>query len=125
MAKYSLGTATTKMSPNVKKDELYLDASKANPLKQDMVKQFEIVATSLANINSLLTKAVNKKVVTGQYAASFKGWAKKCKTQSTNAKKRKTTLDSKYNEDVKNYTIKILGDRITALEAKIAKMSNE
>lgn len=125
MAKYSLGTATTKMSPNVKKDELYLDASKANPLKQDMVKQFEIVATSLANINSLLTKAVNKKVVTGQYATSFKGWAKKCKTQSTNAKKRKSTLDSKYNEDVKNYTIKILGDRITALEAKIAKMSNE
>ncbi len=125
MAKYSLGTATTKIHANVKKDELNLEAAKANALQQDMIKQFEAISTALKNINLLMNKAVNKKVVRGTYASAFSGWAKKCKSQASSADKRRTALKTKYSEDVKNYTIKLLSDRLSALEQKIAKMSNE
>lgn len=125
MAKYSLGTATTKISPNVKRDELNLVPSKANSLKADMIKQLDTITNSLKNINTLMNKAVNKKVVRGSYATAFKGWAKKCKSQATAAAKRKNTLNAKYEEDVKNFTIKVLEDRISALEQKINKMTGE
>jgi len=124
MAKYSLGTATTKISSKVSKDTLYLNSSKANSIVSDMKTQFETISSSLSNINSLMNKAVNKKVVTGDYATAFKGWAKKAKSQATAATKRKSTLSSKYTEDTKNYTIKLLSDRISALESKIAKMAD-
>ena len=72
-----------------------------------------------------LNKAVSKKVVKGSYADAFKGWGKKCKSQATAATQRKTTLSNKYNEDVKNFTIKLLSDRISRLESLIASMKSE
>ena len=125
MAKYSLGTATTKIDAKMQKGEVYLDASKATALKNDMVKQFENLTASLNQIQTDLNKAVSKKVVKGSYADAFKGWGKKCKSQATAATQRKTTLSNKYNEDVKNFTIKLLSDRISRLESLIASMKSE
>jgi ribosomal protein S13 len=125
MAKYSLGTATTKIDAKMQKGEVYLDQAKATALKNDMVKQFENITASLNQIQTDLNKAVSKKVVKGSYADAFKGWGKKCKSQATAATKRKTTLSNKYNEDVKNFTIKLLSDRISRLESLISSMKSE
>jgi hypothetical protein len=123
MGKYSLGTATTKLNSNMSTDQLNLNTTKANPLEQDMEKQFDSIKSCLSNINTLLNKAVNKKVVKGSYATAFKGWARKCNSQATAAGNRKSALSTKYTEDVKNYTIKLLDSRIAALENKINSMS--
>lgn len=124
MGKYSLGTATTKMNAKMSKDELNLNAKKANPLEKDMEKQFDGIKSSLTAINKLLNKAVSKKVVKGGYADAFKGWAKKANAQATAAGARKKRLAAKYTEDVKNYTIKLLDNRIAELEKKIAGMKD-
>lgn len=125
MGKYSLGKATTKISSKMNKNELNLNQDKATPIKMSMMKQFDTIQKSLSNINSCLNKAVSKKVVKGNYATQFKGWAKKCNSQAAAAKKKRTNLNSKYNEDVKNYTIKLLDTRITELEAKIKALGIE
>lgn len=125
MAKYSLGTAKTKIDPKMNKGEVYLDESKATAIKDDMIKQFDNITASLNQIKADLNKAVSKKVVKGSYANAFTGWSKKCGTQASNATKRKTSLNSKYNEDVKNFAMKLLNDRIAKLESIIAKMSAE
>ena len=118
----NLGNAVTPISPNVKKEELYLDTEKATPIEQDMIKQFEAVQTSLTNINTYLKKAVSQQQVRGSYATAFKAWAKKSKSQATNANTAVSDLKAKFEADVKDYTIKLLSDRIAALEAKINSM---
>lgn len=125
MAKYSLGTAKTKIDAKMNKGEVYLDEDKATAIKNDMIKQFENITASLNQIKTDLNKAVSKKVVKGTYAAAFTGWGKKCGTQAAAATKRKTALNTKYNEDVKNFAMKLLSDRITQLENIIAKMQAE
>lgn len=125
MARYSLGTAKTKIDAKMSKGEVYLDENKATPIKEDMVKQFEVITKALNQIKTDLNKAVSKKVVKGSYAEAFKGWAKKCGSQASAATKRKTTLSTKYNEDVKNFAMRLLNDRITALEKIINQMKNE
>lgn len=125
MAKYSLGTAKTAMHANVKKDELYLDPDKANFLEAQMEQQFKAIATSLKNIQNLMNKAVSGKVVRGSYADAFRGWAKKCGSQSIAATNKANSLKAKYTEDIKNFTIKMLDARVSELEAKIAKMLDD
>ncbi len=125
MAKYSLGTATTKIKPTVNKGELYLDPDNATRYEQDMAKQFTAIKTSLTNINTLMTKAVQQKIVKGSYADAFKGWAKKSKSQATAAGNRLNTLTSKFEADTKDYTIKLLDQRITQLENLVNSMTNE
>lgn len=123
MGKYSLGAATTEVQSTVSKDVLYLDPEKANALEADMITQLNGINKSLNNLYSSITKAVNKKIVTGDYASAFTGWGKKCKSQATAAQTKINTLKSKYDADVKDYTIKLLSDRITALEEKISTMN--
>ena len=125
MGKYSLGKANITINSKMSKDELNLKSSKATPIKNDMVKQLETIKDSLNNIGNYMNTAAKKGVVKGSYAEAFKGWAKKSKEQSDAANKRKNSLSNKYNEDVKNYTIKLLSDRLSMLETKISQMSSE
>lgn len=118
----NLGEAVTPISPNVKKDELYLDTVKATNIESDMVEQLKTVQNSLANINKLMKKAVSQKVVKGSYATAFKAWAKKSNSQAKNAGLSVQDLQAKFEADVKDYTIKVLSDRIAALEARINQM---
>lgn len=125
MAKYSLGTATTRIKSTVSKDELHLNSVKANPIEVDMEKQFDVIITSLENLHGYMTKAANKGVVTGDYANAFKGWGKKCKSQASSAKKWKSSLKARYDADTQAYTLKLFDERISELEARIAQMSAE
>ena len=116
----SKSTMSTQVQSTVSKDVLYLDVEKATALTSDMVTHLKGINQSLSTLNTLLTKAVNKKVATGTYATVFKDWAKKCKTQATYAQSKKTALKSKFEADTKDYTIKLLSDRLAELEAKVA-----
>ena len=121
-SRYDIGEEVTPISPNVKKDELYLDTVKAQALEADMITQLKTVQTSLTNINKNLKKAVSQGMVKGSYATSFKKWAKKSSSQAKNADKSAQDLQEKFDADVKEYTIKILSEKVAALEAKINQM---
>jgi len=122
MGKFNLGNPTTKISDNVNKNSLYLDEDKMDALVKDMEEQFNLLRDSLFNINTLLNKAVARKVVSGNSADIFKGWSRKCNSQAVAAENRKQMLLTKYNDDVKNYKISLLEKRIEALEEKLSAL---
>ena len=78
---------------------------------------------SLATINNLLNQSVNSGLVRGMRGKAFKSWAKKAKSQSTNALRVKEKLNEAYIEDVAKYPIKQLDDRIAALEKELEELS--
>lgn len=125
MGKFNLGDAVTKISSNVDKDNLYLDNGVMEGLVADMEQQFNILRDSLYNINTLLNKAVARKLVRGKSAEVFKGWARKCNSQAMSTEKRKNSLIQKYNDDRKNYKIQQLEKRIVALEEKMLSIRGE
>lgn len=125
MAKYSLGTAKTKMGSKMRKGDVYLDKPRAESIKNDMIKQFDNITASLTQINADLNKAVAKKVVKGSYAEAFKGWSKKCKAQATASKQRRTTLSSKFGESVRLFSMKLLEDKIADLLRRVTALENK
>lgn len=125
MGKYNLGIASSALRNEVDKKNLYVNDAKAKNIEKDMEKQLDVIRTSLFNIHTLLNQAVNKKYVVGSRAQVFRGWAKKSKSQSLSAKRLMESLNDKYFDDVKNYPIKLLDDRIAELEKRIASMTNE
>ena len=124
VSKYSLGNHSIEVT-NVDRDNLYVNDSKVKGIEKDMQKQLEIIRSSLLNISSLLNRCVNLKVVKGNRVDIYKGWARKAKTQGLAAEKLKANLSEKYSEDLKNYPLKLLDDRIAELERKIANMTKE
>lgn len=123
MGKYNLGKSTTSVSPLLSKTNLYVNESRANSIVKDINNQLDDMRNSLLNINIILNKSVKGKYVKGSRANSFKGWAKKCKSQADNSLKIKDKLNTKYEEDVRKYPIKLLDERIAELEKKIADLS--
>ena len=119
MGKFNLGNSVTKISDNINRESLYLDFNRMQPIVVEMEKQFDEIRDSLFNINTLLNKAVARKMVRGKSVDIFKGWARKCNSQAASAENRKLSLLSKYNDDKKNYKIKQLEERIDALEKKL------
>ena len=119
MGKFNLGNPVTKISDNIDRESLYLDVNSMQPMVEEMEKQFDEIRDSLFNINTLLNKAVARKMVKGKSADIFKGWARKCNSQAVSAENRKLSLLSKYNDDKKNCKIKQLEERIDALEKKL------
>lgn len=123
MGKYNLGISTSSLVSNFDKRNLSLNEKKAVKVVDDMEKQLNAISKSLAKINLLLNEAVSSKYITGTQATAFKGWAKKCKAQSGNAKKLGEKLDLSFHEDLKNYPIVLLDRRIAELEKKINSLS--
>ena len=123
MGKYNLGTASIEINKLLNKKDFYLNVSKASNIESDIEKQLDSIKVSLLNINNLLNKATNDGVVSGKRADAFKSWAKKAKSQSLTASKLKEKINNKYSEDVREYPLKVLNDRIAELEKKIADMS--
>ena len=123
MGKYNLGKSATKSQEKIVNEGIYLNEEKTNLLVKDINKQLDNIDNSLHKINILLNRATTLEMVKGTRATAFKGWAKKSKAQADNALRVKEKLEDKYNEDVKNYPIKLLDERIAELEKKIASMT--
>lgn len=106
----------------IQSKELYLNESKTRKVLKDMDKQLDILQESLMSIHVSLNKLVNQNIIKGKYGENIKLIVKQSKIQSDAAKKLRTTIDRKFEEDVKVYPIQLLDKRITALEEKIASM---
>ncbi len=106
------------------KNNLYVNEVKLNSISKDMLEQLTVIETSLMNINNNLTKLINKKVFKGNKADTLKGLSKKAKSQASAAGKLKKSLIEDINADIQLYPIKVLDDRISALEKKIASLDN-
>ncbi len=124
MGKYSLGSAVTEIK-GIDKDYFYMDEAKAKKTVNDMLKQLDAMRASLLNIHLLLNQAVSSDMVRGMRAKSYKAWARKAKSQANSIDKLKASLSEKFNDDLRNYPLKLLDDRIAELERRIASLSNE
>ena len=123
MGKYNLGKSITGIGPNIKRDNLFLNESRADSTMKSTLKVLDDINNSLQKINIILNRSVKIGAVKGNKANSFKAWARKCKSQANSTLKLKEKVSTKYNKDVKDYPIKLLDDRIAELEKKIAMMS--
>ncbi len=122
MGKFNLGSVSTEVGHKINRHHLFINEPKANPIEKDMEAQFDTIHSSLIHIQELLNRSVNLGVASGKRAEVFRSWAKKAKSQATNAEKMKASLVDKYSADLKNYPIRMLDDRIAELEKKIAGM---
>ena len=121
MSKYDLASSSINIS-DIDREHIFINDKKVKNIEKDMEKQLDVVRSSLLNINSLLNRCVNLKIVKGSRIDVYKGWARKAKTQRHSAEKAKVSLSEQYSADLINYPIKLLDERINELEKKIADL---
>ena len=109
---------------SIDKNTLFVNEVKLNSLSKDMQKQLDVIGTSLTNINCNLNKLINKNVFKGNKADTLKGISKKAKAQASAADKLKKSLINDIAADIQLYPLKVLDERISALEKKIASLDN-
>lgn len=124
MGNFNLGKSTTPILKTVKKDVLYLNTSKANACKANIKKDIANINNDLTNIYKCLKKCCDQKVVKGAWETQIRGWAKKAKSQANASQTHAKSLNSKFDADTKEYTIKLLTDRIAALEEQIRRLTS-
>lgn len=112
------------MSSNMNKNIFNVDSAKCNIINKDIDKQFNNLNKSLEKINSLLNKSIYKKVVKNEDSNKFLNASKKCTNVLSSNEKTKADFFINYNDDVKNYTIKLLDDRISVLEERISEIES-
>lgn len=124
MGKYSLGSASTVVN-GVDKNNLYLNDNKAKKVVNDLYKQLDAMSASLINVHLLLNQCVACGMVKGVRVKTYKAWARKAKSQANAIDKLKESIHSRFEDDLRNYPLKLLDDRIAELERRIASMSQE
>ena len=124
MGKYNLGKTSLVVSDKINKSDLYINEKKLNKLIYDMDSELDTLRKSLLKIQKLLNQSVNAGFVKGTRSTTFKSWARKAKSQSTQAEKLRVKLLESYEEDVKKYPVYLLDQRLAMLEEKINEMSN-
>ncbi len=123
-SKFDLGDSTAEVV-RIKKDILYVNSSKAPALEKDIEKQLDVLRSSFLKANELLNRVVSKKAVKGNRLEVYRGWARKAKTQSQAAEKLRNTISDKFTDDLYQYPIKLLDDRIIELEKKMDSIMNQ
>ena len=122
MKKYDLGKPIVSLNNNMKLKSVYVDSTKADLIIKDIDKQFGTITKSLEKVNTIMNKCVYKKTVKSEDSEAFLGWARVCEKEAHNINEIRKDFKYAYNDDVKNYTIKLLDDRIAALEKSIADL---
>ena len=122
MKKLSFDKVNVELHNNMNKKTLSLDTKKADASKKNIMKQLDIIAKSLNQLESILNRMSMKKSFSDEYNAFALSCAKKCTSQAQAARSLIMNLDTKYNEDQKSVLIKDLDDRISFLEKKISDL---
>ena len=122
MKKFDLGKTTVTLNDNMKNKHVYVNSTKADLIIKDIGKQFDIIVKSLNKIDTVMNKCIYKKCVKKEEVENFLGWSKFCEKEALFLNEIKKDFIYAYKDDVKNYTIKLLDDRIAALEKTIAEM---
>ena len=125
MGKYSLGDVFIDVSDNINKKDFYLNEKKSSKIIYNIDLQLADLRKSLLKIQKLLNQSVNIGAVTGNRSTTFKSWARKAKSQSTQAEKLRNKMLEDYHNDVEQYPIYLLDLRIAMLEKKINDMSKK
>ena len=115
MAKYNLGVSSRNVK-GIDKDNLYINDVAFREIEQDIEMQFDIIRTSLINLNSLLNQSINLNLVKGSRLVVFKGWSRKTKAQALSAVKIKNLLVNNYKKDLRAYALSIINSHIEKLE---------
>ena len=124
MGKYNLGKTSLVVSDKINTSDLYINEKKVNKLVHDMDLEFDSLRKSFLKIQKLLNQSVNAGFVKGTRSTTFKSWARKAKSQSTQAEKLRVKLLEKYQEDVKQYPVYLIDQRLAMLEKRINELSN-
>ena len=122
MRKYKLGKPIVTLNNNMKHKNVYVNSTKADLIIKDIEKQFDAITKSLDKIDTILNKCVYKKAIQNEECEAFLGWGRTCMFEARDAQETKKDFKYAYNDDVKNYTIKLLDERIAALEKSIAEL---
>ena len=123
MGKYNLGMSSSEVANFFDKKNLYVDNKKAKVMVDDVVKQLDIINSSLSKVSALLFESVSLKYVKCSRATAFTGWARKAKSQAAASLKLSNNVHTKLEDDIRDYPIKLLDDRIAELERKIASLT--
>lgn len=97
---------------------LYVNKKEADKIVSSITKELGNVSKSLSSIGGILNKLQYKKLVKGNLGST----AKKCTSQGQYAENSVSTIENSYNNDLKDYAIDLLNQRISALEEQISKM---
>ena len=124
MSKFDLGNGTTTIF-NIEKGNLYINSAKFKNVDKNIETELDTMRASLMNICALLNKVVKMDCVKGKRVDIYKGWAKVSKSQALACEKLKCNYNEKYKEDLQNYILKMLDDRISDIEKRIDALSNQ
>ena len=122
MGKFSLGIATSTLGTKMYKKEVFVSED-MNWIQKDIEKQYNIIITSLNNIDAIMKKIISTGEMSKTTKDNLKGWSQKCSSQVLATKKRLTSFKEKLAQDKNDYKISLLDKRIEALEKKIASMN--
>ena len=113
---------TIALHSHMNKKNLSLDTKKADEMKDNIMKQLDIISKSFNEIYSILNRLNMKKYLCDGSNGMVVQCAKRCLSQAQAARSLVMNFEAKYTEDQKNLIIEDLNDRIAFLEEKLAEM---
>lgn len=116
MKKIDLGKPTTILNENMNRKDLYVDSSKGDKIKKNIIKQINAINKAFEECDGLLNKMSYKKIFNDEYTKLSVQCGKKCLQQAKVGEKLITTLEDTYKDDVKSFLIQNLDERISYLE---------
>ena len=118
-------SSVLKLSESMNKKKLYLDSANASTIEKEIERQLTSINKTLNNINSILNKAIYKKMVKGDSSKKFIDLSKKISSNIESSNKLANDLALKFDSDFKDYSIGILDSRISELEKKLSIILND
>ena len=110
------------LNKNMNRKDLTLENKKAEPIKNNIIKQLEIINKSFSELESVLNRLAMKKFISDDKNALAIQCSKKCASQAQAARSLITNFENKYCDDQKMILIQELDERISFLEEKLSKM---
>ena len=123
MEKNECGLVIKKIEKKVDKSEVYINEKKAKSIISDISEQLDIIEISLNSISDIISKSIELGVASKSKSEAFKELKKKVKFQANATSKLNQLLSKDYNEDLRNYPLKLLNDRIAEIEKRLAELS--
>ena len=119
MKSVNLGKATATIHPNMNKNEIYIDSMHADPIKENVLKQMDVLSKSLVELGTLLNKMAYKNMFLDGNQSVALQCSKKCMTEAETIKHIKSDFDEAYKDDIKMFLIQSLDERISYLEDRV------
>ncbi|MBP5678522.1 MAG: hypothetical protein J6X28_01680 [Bacilli bacterium] len=107
---------------NMNKKDLSLDSKKADPYKNNIIKQLNTIQKCFSELEPVLNRMAMKRVFSDDCNSLSLQCAKKCSSQAQSARSLMNNIETKYIDDQKSVLIQGLDERISYLEEVISHM---